>query len=179
MHSPLKIQQQYAGLYYSTKSGFTLLPCLILTMALLMITITGLRFSHDFRMLMSGYVNRLIAREAAEAVLQDAHEHLKISDEPLSLEGSNVVYNYGSMTGDVFSFGGRMQSIDSPQYQLDVKHINTHEGISRITATGFGMQASTRVVIQADYAIRMCPSDVINYCERQITELARQELWHD
>lgn len=179
MNSSLQIRHQCASFFYSTKSGFTLLPCLILTMALLMLTITGLRFSHDFRMLMSGHVNRLIAKEAAEAVLQDAHEHLKVSDDPLSLEVSNVVYKYGSITGDVFSFGGRMQSIDSPEYQLDVKRITTDEGISRITVTGFGMQTSTRVVIQADYAIRMCPSDVINYCERQITELARQELWHD
>jgi Tfp pilus assembly protein PilX len=179
MNSYLKVQQQCAGFLYSAKRGFTLLPCLILTMALLMLTVAGLRFSHDFRRLMSGHVNRLIAREAAEAALQDAHEHLKINDDPLSLEGSNVVYKYGSMTGDMFSFGGRMQSIDSPEYQLDVKRITTDEGISRITATGFGMQTSTRVVIEADYAIRMCPSDVVSYCERQITEVAWRELWHD
>jgi Tfp pilus assembly protein PilX len=179
VNSPLKAQQQYAGFLYAAESGFTLLPCLILTMALLMLTLAGLRLTHDFRLLMSGHINRLIAREAAEAVLQDAYSHLKISDDPLSLESSNVVYKYGSMTGDMFSFGGRKQSIESPEYQLDVKRINTHEGIARITATGFGMHTSTRVVILVDYAIRICPDDVLDYCDRQITELAWRELWHD
>lgn len=179
MNSPLKTEQEHVLFSSPVNYGFTLMPCLILTMALLMLTLAGLRFAHDFRSLMSGHVNRLIAKQAAEAVLQDAHEHLKISDDPLSLEGSSVVYKFGSMTGDVFSFGGRMQSIDSPEYQLNVKRINTQEGLARITAIGFGMHITTRVVIQSDYAILICPDDVHNYCERQITELSRLEQWHD
>lgn len=156
-------------------SGFTLLPCLILSMALLMMTLAALRFAHDFRFLITANVDRLIAKEAAEAALQDAYRHLEIGDDPLSLAGNDVVYKFGSITGDGFSYGGRMQSAASPEYQFKVIHVSGLEGIARVTATGFGIFDSTRAVIQVDYVIRLCSDDVITFCRRKISELAWRE----
>lgn len=160
-------------------SGFTLLACLVLSMALLMMTLAALRFAHDFRFLVTANVDRLIAKEAAEAALQDAYHHLEISDDPLSVAANDIVYKFGSVTGSGFSYGGRMQSIASPEYQLAVLHLHEQEGISRVTATGFGMVVSTRAVIQADYVIRLCSDDVTIFCQRKISELAWREQVHE
>ena len=59
------------------RRGFTLLPCIVLTSILLVISLTTLRIGHDFRTLTAGNVDRLIASEAAEAALHDAYQHLK------------------------------------------------------------------------------------------------------
>ena len=84
------------------RRGFTLLPCIMLTSILLAISLATLRIGHDFRTLTAGNVDRLIASEAAEAALHDAHQHLTMMDDPLSLKSNNVVYEFGSITGDSF-----------------------------------------------------------------------------
>ena len=128
------------------RRGFTLLPCIVLTSILLVISLTTLRIGHDFRTLTAGNVDRLIACEAAEAALHDAYQHLKIMDDPLSLLSNDVVYEFGSVTGDNFPSGGRMQSKSPPEYQFEMVSAFRHAGIVRITATGLGMFATTRFV---------------------------------
>ena len=160
---------------HSGVSGFTLLPCLVISMALLMMTLSALRFAHDFRFLVTANLDRLIAKEAAEAVLQDAYHHLEISDDPLSFAANDIVYKFDNITGYGFSYDGRMQSIAAPEYQLNVIYLYDQEDVSRVTATGFGMVDSTRAVIQADYVIRLCSDDVSISCQRKISELAWRE----
>ena len=160
------------------RRGFTLLPCIVLTSILLVISLTTLRIGHDFRTLTAGNVDRLIACEAAEAALHDAYQHLKIMDDPLSLLSNDVVYEFGSVTGDDFPSGGRMQSKSPPEYQFEMVSAFRHAGIVRITATGLGLFATTRFVAQADYAIQLCPEDLTDPCERQLRQLAWRE-WLD
>ena len=163
---------------YHDPRGFTLLPCVVLTSILLVISLATLRLGHDFRMLTAGYVDRLIASEAAEAALHDAHQHLNMMDDPLALMSNDVVYEFGSMTGDSFPSGGRMQSKSPPEYQFEMVSAFRHAGIVRITATGIGLFATTRFVAQADYAIQLCPEDLTDPCERQLRQLAWRE-WLD
>jgi len=163
---------------YHGPRGFTLLPCVVLTSILLVISLATLRLGHDFRMLTAGYVDRLIASEAAEAALHDAHQHLNMMDDPLALMSNDVVYEFGSMTGDSFPSGGRMQSKSPPEYQFEMVSAFRHAGIVRITATGIGLFATTRFVAQADYAIQLCPEDLTDPCERQLRQLAWRE-WLD
>jgi Tfp pilus assembly protein PilX len=164
---------------YHGHRGFTLLPCVVLTSILLVISLATLRLGHDFRMLTAGYVDRLIASEAAEAALHDAHQHLNMMDDPLALMSNDVVYEFGSMTGDSFPSGGRMQSKSPPEYQLEMVSAFQHAGIVRITATGIGLFATTRFVAQADYAIQLCPEDSTEPCERQLRQLAWRERLND
>lgn len=159
--------------------GFTLLPCIVLTSILFMVSMATLRLGHDFRMLTAGYVDRLIASEAAEAALHDAQQHLNMMDDPLSLKSNDVVYEFGSVTGDSFPSGGRMQSKSPPEYQLEMVSAFQHAGIVRITATGIGLFATTRFVAQADYAIQLCPEDLTDPCERQLRQLAWREWLND
>ena len=164
---------------YHGHRGFTLLPCVVLTSILLVISLATLRLGHDFRMLTAGYVDRLIASEAAEAALHDAHQHLNMMDDPLALMSNDVVYEFGSMTGDSFPSGGRMQSKSPPEYQLEMVSAFQHAGIVRITATGIGLFATTRFVAQADYAIQLCSEDSTEPCERQLRQLAWRERLND
>jgi Tfp pilus assembly protein PilX len=159
--------------------GFTLLPCVVLTSILLVVSMATLRLGHDFRMLTAGYVDRLIASEAAEAALHDAHQHLNMMDDPLALMSNDIVYEFGSVTGDTFPSVGRMQSKSPPEYQLEMVSAYQHAGIVRITATGSGMLATTRFVAQADYAIQLCPEDLTDPCERRLRQLAWRERLDD
>ena len=159
--------------------GFTMMPCVVLTSILLVMSMATLRLGHNFRILAAGYVDRSIASEAAEAALRDANQHLNIMDDSLSLSSKDVVYEFGSVTGDSFPSGGRMQSKSPPEYQLEVIHINQHEGIVRITATGIGLFATTRFVAQADYAIQFCPEESMDPCQRQLRQLAWRERSND
>ena len=161
------------------RRGFTLLPCIVLTSILLVISLATLRIGHDFRTLTVGNVDRLIASEAAEAALHDAYQHLKIMDDPLSLLSNDVVYEFGSVTGDSFPSGGRMQSKSPPEYQLEMVSAYQHAGIVRITATGIGLFAATRFVAQADYAIQLCPEDAADPCQRQLRQIAWRERLND
>ncbi len=159
--------------------GFILLPCILLTAILLVISLATLRLGHDFRILAAGYVDRSIASEAAEAALHDANQHLNIMDDPLSLSSKDVVYEFGSVTGGSFLSGGRMQSKSPPEYQLEVINVNQYEGIVRITATGIGLFATTQFVAQADYAITLCSELSIDPCQRQLRQLAWRERLND
>ena len=174
-----KKNQSTKGSYPSDGSrGFILLPCIVLTSILLVVSMATLRLGHDFRTLTAGYVDRLIASEAAEAALHDAHQHLNMMDDPLSLMSNDVVYEFGSVTGDNFPSGGRMQSKSPPEYQFEMVSAFRHAGIVRITATGRGLFATTRFVAQADYAIQLCPEDLTDPCERRLRQLAWRE-WLD
>jgi Tfp pilus assembly protein PilX len=159
--------------------GFTLLPCVVLTSILLVVSMATLRLGHDFRMLTAGYVDRLIASEAAEAALHDAHQHLNMMDDPLTLMSNDIVYEFGSVTGDTFPSVGRMQSKSPPEYQFEMISAFRHAGIVRITATGRGLFATTRFVAQADYAIQLCPEDLTDPCERRLRQLAWRERLDD
>jgi hypothetical protein len=99
-------------------------------------------------------------------------------DDPLSLLSNDVVYEFGSVTGDDFPSGGRMQSKSPPEYQFEMVSAFRHAGIVRITATGLGLFATTRFVAQADYAIQLCPEDLTDPCERRLRQLAWRE-WLD
>jgi Tfp pilus assembly protein PilX len=159
--------------------GFTLLPCIVLTGILLLMSMATLRLGHNFRTLTAGYVDRSIASEAAEAALHDAHQHLKMMDDPRSLLNSDIVYEFGSVTGDSFPSGGRMQSKSPPEYQLEMVSAYQLAGIVRITATGTGMLETTRFIAQADYAVQLCPEDATEPCERQLRQLAWREWLND
>ncbi len=159
--------------------GFILLPCILLTAISLLIALATLRLGHDFRTLTAGYADRLIASEAAEAALHDAHQHLTMMDDPLSLSSNDVVYEFGSVTGDSFPSGGRMQSKSPPEYQLELVSAYQHAGIVRITATGSGVLVTTRFVAQADYAIQLCPEDAAEPCQRQLRQIAWRERLND
>ncbi len=159
--------------------GFILLPCILLTSILLVVSMATLRLGHDFRTLTAGYADRLIASEAAEAALHDAHQHLTMMDDPLSLSSNDVVYEFGSVTGDSFPSGGRMQSKSPPEYQLELVSAYQHAGIVRITATGSGVLVTTRFVAQADYAIQLCPEDAAEPCQRQLRQIAWRERLND
>ena len=148
--------------------GFSLITCLVLTIVLNLITMATLGFTYDFQLFADGRIDRLIAKGAADVALQDAYTHLKISDDPLSLSSNEVIYEFGSITGDTFSYGGRMQSIKPPEYQINVIQINPSEGISRVTAKGFGIFATTQFIAQADYAVRLCSDEFSKFCQRQI-----------
>jgi hypothetical protein len=100
-------------------------------------------------------------------------------DDPLSLLSNDVVYEFGSVTGDSFPSGGRMQSKSPPEYHLEMVSAYQHAGIVRITATGSGMLATTRFVAQADYAIQLCPEGATDPCERQLRQLAWREQLND
>ena len=142
-------------------------------------SLATLRLAHDFRTLTAGYDDRMIASEAAEVGLHDAHQHLNMIDDPISLMSNNVVYEFGSVTGANFPSGGRMQSKSPPEYQLEVISVNQHEGIVRITVTGIGLFATTRFIAQADYAIHLCPEDLTDPCERQLRQLAWRQRFDD
>ena len=142
-------------------------------------SLATLHLAHDFRTLTAGSIDRLIASEAAEAALLDAHQHLNMMDDPLSLLNNELVYEFGSVTGDSFPSGGRMQSISPPEYRLEMVSAYQHAGIVRITATGSGLSATTRFVAQADYAIQLCPEDSTGPCERQLQQLAWRERLND
>ena len=161
------------------RRGFTLLPCIVLTSILLLISICTLKLVLNFRALTEGNVDRLIASEAAEAALHDANQHLNIMDDPLSLSSKDVVYEFGSVTGGSFLSGGRMQSKSPPEYQLEVINVNQYEGIVRVTATGIGLFATTQFVAQADYAITLCSELSIDPCQRQLRQLAWRERLND
>ncbi len=161
------------------RRGFTLLPCIVLTSILLLISMSTLWLGHNFRTLTASYADRLIASEAAEAALQDAHQHLTIMDDPMSLMSNDIVYEFGSVTGDSFPSGGRMQSKTPPEYQFEMVSAFRHAGIVRITATGRGLFTTTRFVAQADYAIQLCPEDLTDPCERRLRQVAWRERLDD
>lgn len=157
------------------------MPCVVLMTVLVLITLATLRFTYDFQLFTNGRIDRLIAKEAAEIALRDAYAHLKTSDDPLSFSGNEVIYEYGSITGDIFPFGSRMQSIKPPEYQIEVVRTNPSEGISRVTARGFGVLYTTQFIAQVDYAIRLCSDELstISICEREVRPLAWREQLHE
>jgi Tfp pilus assembly protein PilX len=159
--------------------GFTLMPCVVLIAIIVWISLATLRITDDFRLFTNGRIDRLVAKAAAETALQDAYMHVKMSDDPLSLSGNEVIYEFGSVTGDTFPLGGRMQSIKIPEYQIHVIQTNPNQGISRITATGFGVLATTQFVVQADYAVRVCSDELSELCEREVRQLAWRAQRHD
>jgi Tfp pilus assembly protein PilX len=142
-------------------------------------SLATLRLAYDFRTLTAGYDDRMIASEAAEVGLHDAHQHLNMIDDPISLMSNNVEYEFGSVTGDTFPSVGRMQSKSPPEYQFEMISAFRHAGIVRITATGRGLFATTRFVAQADYAIQLCPEDLTDPCERRLRQLAWRERLDD
>lgn len=160
----------------SASSGLALVPCTLLMLTVLILLSASLQLVRDFQSTILGQADRQVAFYAAEAAMLDAKRHLEKIDDPLSLSGSEMVYEFGSITGDNFPSGGRLQTRHSPVYLLQVLSADASEGVIRITATGTGWFDSTKFSLQADYAVAVCPENSDMPCERQVSQISRREL---
>lgn len=163
--------------------GAALLPCVLLLWVVLMLSTSSLVASRNLRQSAQAHTKAALARQGAEAALHDGQRHLMIIDDPLSSEGSGVVHEFGAITGDSYAYAGSMSSasvpLPLPVYRVDVLSATASGGICRISATGWGAQAGTRMSVQADYAVSACAEAAQTSCVRTVRPLAWRELAND
>ncbi len=105
-------------------------------------------------------LDRQLALQAAEAALMDAEQDiLQTRDATVLL--AQPALAYGSVTGNRYVLGGRMQTSQLPIYSFSMfplvqKNAATVRYFFRITAVGFGARASTQVVLQSDFLKSAC-----------------------
>lgn len=141
-------------------TGFALLSCVLILMVVLLL---GLAAQQIVRESVAAAVNALdhhVALQAAEAVLMDAEQDiLQTRDATVVLNQSAIAY--GTITGNRFVSGSRMQASQLPTYSFSMLPL-AQKGNSatpiffRITAVGFGSRSTTQVVLQSDFLKSAC-----------------------
>lgn len=165
------------------QGGAGLTACALLLLMVLLLNIASLRASRNQQNAALVQADRSIARNAAEAALLDAEQHLMIIDDPLSPVVSGITYLFGSVTGLSYPESGSLQSARPPSYRIDLIAIDATGGICRVSATGTGLLATTEVRLQADYAVSSCGigtgagagADAESACTREVRRLAWRE----
>lgn len=162
------------------ETGAALMPCAVLLVIVLLCSGSALRAALLQQEAAWTLADMHTARNAAEVALADGERHLRMIDEPLSLASSGTEHDIGSVTGDrVIAFG----AAQSPYYRVDLISANGSHGLCRITATGTGRRAGTRISLQADFEIISCSSqsDTVESSEsvQDCTRKVRQINWRE
>jgi type IV pilus assembly protein PilX len=105
--------------------------------------------------------DRQLAFQAAEAALHDARLHLAdLRESPEALpEQAGSCGDYGCYSGRLFPHGAASLATRAPHYRIELLGLKTADPQAaevqryRITAVGFGARESTRVMLQAIYAV--------------------------
>lgn len=145
-------------------AGFAMISCALILMAVLLL---GLAVQQNVRQSASAAANALdrqLARQAAEAALLDAQQDIgQTRDAAVAI--SQPALSYGSVTGNRFAVGGRLQASQLPTYAFSMLPLAQQDSSAmryffRITATGFGVRTTTQVVMQSDFLKSACTACV-------------------
>lgn len=142
------------------QSGFALISCALILMVVLLLGLAAQQIVRESAAAGANALDRQLALQAAEAALMDAEQDI------LQTRNAIVVLNqsalaYGSVTGNRFASGGRLQTSQLPTYAFNMLPL-AQQGSSamryffRITATGYGSRVSTQVVLQSDFLKAAC-----------------------
>lgn len=142
------------------ETGFALISCVLILMVVLLLGLSAQQIVRESAAAAANALDRQLALQAAEAALMDAEQDiLQTRDATIAFSQPSLVY--GSVTGNRFVLGGRMQTSQLPIYSFSMlplaqQNTATVRYFFRITAIGFGARASTQVVLQSDFLKSAC-----------------------
>lgn len=143
-----------------TEAGFALISCVLILMAVLLLGLTAQQLVRESAAVGTNALDRQLAMQAAEAALMDAEQDiLQTRDATIATEQPALVY--GSVTGNFFASGGRLQAAQLPTYAFSMLPLAQQDGSAvryffRITAVGVGSRTTTQVVLQTDFLKSSC-----------------------
>ena len=141
-------------------TGFALTSCVLILMVALLLGLAAQQIVRESAAAGANALDRQVALQAAEAALMDAEQDiLQTRDATVVLNQSAL--SYGSVTGNTFPFGGRLQASRLPTYAYSMLPLAQQDSSTiryffRITAVGFGARATTQVVLQSDFLKSAC-----------------------
>jgi Tfp pilus assembly protein PilX len=151
------------------QSGATLITCALMMFGVAMLTSAALRSLEDGISLTHNTVDRGLAQEAADTALHDAAMTLAMTPHQRTVAEVEGAHRIGEITGLSYAYGGYLQPGAPPTYVVEmisqsgtVNHSpagSTPPDIYRVTAYGQGRSDSTRIILQADFAVQLCKSD--------------------
>jgi type IV pilus assembly protein PilX len=136
----------------------------VILMAVLLLGLTAQQIVRESAAAGMNVLDRQLALQAAEAALMDAEQDI-LQTRDATIAVSQTALDYGSVTGNRFAAGGRMQAAQRPTYAFSMQPLaqqddSTVRHFFRITAVGFGVRATTQVVLQADFLKSSCAACV-------------------
>ena len=143
-----------------TEAGFALISCVLILMAALLLGLTAQQLVRESAAVGTNALDRQLAMQAAEAALMDAEQDiLQTRDATIVIDQPALAY--GSITGNFFASGGRLQTAQLPTYAFSMLPLAQQDGSTvryffRITAVGFGSRVTTQVVLQTDFLKSSC-----------------------
>jgi Tfp pilus assembly protein PilX len=151
------------------QSGATLISCGLMMFGVAMLTSAALRSLEDGISLTHNTVDHGLAQEAADTALHDAAMTLAMTPHQRTVAEVEGAHRIGEITGLSYAYGGYLQPGAPPTYVVEmiaqsgtVNHSpagSTPPDIYRVTAYGQGRSDSTRIILQADFAVQLCKSD--------------------
>ena len=154
-------------------SGIALGTCTVILMGALLLVLAAQQIVRESSAAEFNALDHAFAMQAAEATLMDAE--IAIAQAAMSATIDALMLDqwlaYGSDTSNIYLYGGKLQSMQRPTYQIaqHVLVLTLESGIPalrfyRITAVGTGMYASTQVVLQSDFLPSVCPTQAGATC---------------
>jgi type IV pilus assembly protein PilX len=146
------------------ETGFALISCVLILMVVLLLGLSAQQIVRESAATAANALDHQLALQAAEAALMDAEQDiLQTRDATVVL--SQPAIPYGSVTGNRFVLGGRMQTSQLPTYAFTMQPLMQQNALTvryffRITAIGFGARATTQVVLQSDFLKSACTTCV-------------------
>lgn len=144
----------------ATVAGFALISCVLILMTVLLLGLAAQQIVRESAAAGTNAIDRQLAMQAAEAALMDAEQDI-LQTRDASMDISQPALAYGSVTGNYFASGSRMQAAQLPTYAFSMLPL-AHQGDSnvryfyRITAVGVGSRITTQVVLQSDFLKSSC-----------------------
>jgi Tfp pilus assembly protein PilX len=147
----------------------TLIACALMMFGVAMLTSAALRSLEDGISLTHNAVDRGLAQQAADTALHDAAMTLAMIPDQLTVAEAQGMHRIGDMTGETYAYGGYLQPGAPPAYVVEIisQSGNVNQllagsappDIYRVTAYGQGRSDSTRIILQADFAVQLCKTD--------------------
>ncbi len=143
-----------------TETGFALISCVMILMAVLLLGLTAQQIVRESAAAGTNVLDRQLAMQAAEAALMDAEQDI-LQTRDATIATDQPALAYGSVTGNFFASGSRLQAAQRPTYAFNMLPLAQQVGSSvryffRITAVGVGSRTTTQVVLQADFLKSSC-----------------------
>ena len=129
-------------------------------MAVLLLGLTAQQIVRESAAAGTNALDRQLAMQAAEAALMDAEQDI-LQTRDATIPTDQPALAYGSVTGNYFASGGRLQAAQRPTYAFNMLPLAQQQDsvvryFFRITAVGFGARVTTQVVLQADFLKASC-----------------------
>jgi type IV pilus assembly protein PilX len=142
------------------QAGFAMIACALILMAVLLLSLAVEQNVRQSANAAANALDRQLARQAAEAALLDAEQDI-LQSRDVTVAISQPALSYGSVTGNRFAVGGRLQASQLPTYAFSMQPLAQQETSAvryffRITAIGFGSRVTTQVVMQSDFLKSSC-----------------------